>query len=221
MEQQTLEFTDNDQAASVPEAEEVSYEEAKQEQSVPDPSPNSSPVEDIEDILVPKSEPKVWKIGPEGQEREYIQREMNFIQKVQWFGLLGSVLDDALSGENGLRINNLLSAPNRGGTLSMSDFRDADTFVQAVGKILSVAPDFLFKSFCIWLNVPDYERDYVMELMKLPEKDGGLSDDQGIGIIEVFIDQNYGSLDRFFREKLPGLAKRTQARAKEARESDR
>jgi len=170
--------------------------------------------EDVLDILVPKAEPKTWVLGQDDYAREYVQKPLSFIAKMQWFSLVGDVLDRALSGPDGMNLGNLFNAPG-GGSLSPSDFREADTFVQAIGKLLAVAPDFLVNSYCIWLNVPDYERPVVAELMKLPPDEGGLTDEQGIEIIEVFIDQNYEALDTFFREFLGRLQKRVQQRAQE------
>jgi hypothetical protein len=171
------------------------------------------------DILIPKAKSVTWQIGPEGMRREYVQRPLSFIAKMQWFSLVGEVLDKALSGPEGMSLNSLFNAPGREGQLSMTDFRDADTFVQAVGKLLAVAPDFLVRSYSIWLNVPDYERDLVAEIMALPPDEGGLTDDQGMEIIETFIDQNYEALDRFFRERIGSLQKRVQARVEEAAQS--
>lgn len=184
------------------------------------PSDNGTPKqekeeEDVLDILQPKADPKTWVIGKGDYERTYVQKPLSFIAKMQWFSLVGDVLDRALSGPDGMHLGNLFAAPG-GGQLAPQDFREADTFVQAVGKLLAVAPDFLVNSYCIWLNVPDYEREVVAEIMMLPPDEGGLTDEQGIEIIEVFIDQNYEALDTFFREFLGRLQKRVQARAQEA-----
>lgn len=203
------------------------HETIKPENSVPDtsfdqkePEPEAVNAEeeekDVVNILVPKANSVKWTFGPDNVRREYVQRPLSFIAKMQWFSLVGEVLDKALSGENGMSLNNLFSAPGRPGELSMADFRDADTFVQAIGKLLAVAPDFLVKSYCIWLAVPDYERDLVGEIMALPVDQGGLSDEQGIEIIEVFIDQNYEALDRFFRDLLGNLSTRVSNRMEEA-----
>lgn len=170
--------------------------------------------EDYLDILQPKAEPRTWVIGKDDYERTYVQKPLSFIAKMQWFSLVGEVLDRALSGPDGMSLGNLFGGP--GGQLVPSDFNEADTFVQAIGKLLSVAPDFLVNSYCIWLAVPDYERPAVAEIMMLPPDDGGLSDEQGLEIIEVFIDQNYEALDSFFRESLGRLQRRVQTRAQEA-----
>jgi hypothetical protein len=183
-----------------------------------EPDEDEKPPEDIVDVLKPKAEIKIWQIGKGDYSREYAQRPLSFIKKMQWFSLVGEVLDKALSGDNAMSLNSLFSAPSggRAGGLSMADFRDADTFVQAVGKLLVHAPNFLIHSYCIWLNVPDYETEIAVEIMKMSPEEGGLSDKQGIEIIEIFIDQNYEALERFFREDLGGLQRRVAARRKDA-----
>lgn len=216
--QQSMSFTDDD-LSELDHVKEATT--AKEEADPVTPSNNSTPKqekkeeEDVLDILQPKAEPKTWVIGTGEYQREYVQKPLSFIAKMQWFSLVGDVLDKALSGPDGMRLGNLFSGPG-GQQFGPEDFREADTFVQAVGKLLSVAPDFLVNSYCIWLNVPDYERPAVAEIMMLPPDEGGLTDEQGIEIIEVFIDQNYEALDTFFREFLGRLQKRVQARAQEA-----
>lgn len=197
-------------------------ETTKVENSDPvNPTNNGTPKQeevkedDYLDILKPKAEPKTWVIGQGDYERTYVQKPLSFIAKMQWFSLVGDVLDRALSGPDGMSLGNLFSGPG-GGQFAPQDFSEADTFVQAVGKLLAVAPDFLVNSYCIWLNVPDYERPGVAEIMMLPPDEGGLSDEQGMEIIEVFIDQNYEALDSFFRESLGRLQRRVQTRAQEA-----
>lgn len=177
-------------------------------------------VEDVVDILKPKADPKTWTIGQGDYQRTYVQRKLSFMGKMEWFSLVGDVLDKALSGENKMSMNGLLSAPaGRDGTLSMSDFMDADTFMQALGKLLSYAPEFLLNSYVIWLGVPDREKDLAKQILALPEEDGGLTDEQGIEIIEIFIDQNYDALDDFFRERLGRLRRRVNQRQEAAKAS--
>ena len=164
--------------------------------------------QEVLDAIVPNAEPHVWTIGPPDMERTFIQKPLSFIAKMQWFSLVGNVLDKALSGPQGLSLAGLFAAPGRAGELRAQDFRDADTFVQAISKLLAAAPDFLVESYLIWLNVPDYDRGPVRDLMNLPADEGGLSDEQGIKIIEVFLDQNYDALASFFGERLQALQNR-------------
>jgi hypothetical protein len=181
----------------------------------------SDEVEDVIDTIIPKAEPKSWtlkQIGKYGElveSRAYVQRPLSFFGKMQWFSLVGEVIDKSISGDEGLRLSSLFEMPGRGGSFTASDFREADTFVQGVGKILVYAPDFLEKSYCIWLGVPDYEREWAKAVMNEPSDRGGLSDDDGLEIVEVFIDQNWESLEAFFREKIASLRARIQSHQKE------
>lgn len=211
---ETSAFTEEDLSSLDHVSEQKAAADPVKPQNNGTPKQEAAEEEDVLDILTPKAEPKTWVIGKDDYERTYVQKPLSFIAKMQWFSLVGDVLDRALSGPDGMSLGNLFSAP--GGQIAPQDFREADTFVQAVGKLLSVAPDFLVNSYCIWLNVPDYERPTVAEIMMLPPDEGGLSDEQGMEIIEVFIDQNYEALDSFFRESLGRLQRRVQSRAQEA-----
>lgn len=172
--------------------------------------PQAEPERDVLDTIVPKKEPKTWTFGPPDLERTYVQKPLSFIAKMQWFSLVGDVLDKALSGPNGMSLNSLFATPTRGDSLRMEDFRDADTFVHAIGKLLAAAPDFLVDSYLIWLNVPDYDREIMRQIMKMPPDEGGLTDEQGIEIIEVFLDQNYEALADFFSQRIGQLQNRIQ-----------
>lgn len=174
--------------------------------------------QDVIDTIQPKSKPRTWvfkQIGKNGElidSEEFIQRPMSFMGKMRFFGLLGEVIDKSISGEEdkaGIRLSSLFEIPgSRGQSLSASDFREADMFVQGVGKILQYAPDFLEKSYCIWLGVPDHLEDWAIDVMNQPLDEGGLSDDDGFEIIEIFIDQNWESLEDFFRNKIAELRDR-------------
>jgi hypothetical protein len=189
-------------------------------QTQPPVAEQAEPVEDRAkedmEILTPTERSKQWVIGKDDLARTYVQRELSVIGKAQWFSLVGNTLDEALSGENKLSLNSLLTPPQiQPGQPVLQQFADADTFVHAVGKLLSVSPDFISKSICIWLDVPDYEWDLVATLMRMSPEDGGLSDDDFESMFAHFIDQNYMSIERFFRERFPRLRARLQARRNE------
>jgi hypothetical protein len=210
-----------------PQAEEVEVEfdgeEADFDQAPPKPQAEAEEEIDTLDAIVPKAEPRTWNIGPEDMRRTFVQKPLSFIGKMQWFSLTGEVLDKALTGDSAMSLNGLFSAPGRPGQFRAEDFRDADTFVQAISKLLSAAPNFLLDSYLIWLNVPDYDQEIVKELMKLPPDEGGLSDDDGIGIIETFLDQNYDALASFFGDRLGQLQARVTklSQLRESRRSKR
>lgn len=214
-------------------AVEVSFEDAlAEENSEPGTRPRPTqgqpqPVPEKEenelDIFAPQVAAKEWTFGSDVK-KTYLQRELSVIGKAQWFSLIGNILDKALSGENAISLNSLITPPEnisnvRGRTLAPSDFQDADTFVQAVGKLLVYAPEFMYKSVCIWLDVPDYEWNLVESLMRNSPSEGGMSDEMFEGIFATFIDQNYSAINRFFRERYPRLRGRLQARRNEHNQS--
>lgn len=169
--------------------------------------------EDVVDVLRPKAAAKEWTFGPPDMPLVFIQRPLSFIQKMQWFSLVGGVLDKAMSGDNPVSVNELLTNPAAGRRgMTLEDFRDADTFVRAIGKLVVHAPKFVTDSYCIWLGVPEHQQKLVSEVMAYPAEEGGLTDDQGLEIIEVFIDQNYDALADFFGDKISSLQKRLSQR---------
>jgi hypothetical protein len=184
-----------------------------------------APVEDEPDevdeleLIEPKVDHKEWVIGDPSLNLRYVQTPLSFIGKMQWFALVGDVIDRAMSGPSAISVNELLNSPNKPGqTLSMDDLREADTFVRAIGKLLIHAPDFLVESYCIWINVPKTEREIVTEIMNSPVSMGGIDDDMGMEIIERFIDQNYDELSDFFSVKVGALQKRVAAKTKARRD---
>jgi hypothetical protein len=217
------EVTEVDPTQALAEAKEANDIGADQAPDVP-VQPEEQPVEDVIDILKPKAQPKEWTFGPPDNpdnQRTYIQRPLSYFGKMQFFALVGEVIDKALAGDNGLRLGSFFEGPRigAGGMISMSDFSDAETFLQAVAKLLVYAPDFLERCYCIWLSVPDFERPWAREMMSRTADEGGLSDDDGIEIVEIFLDQNWESIDGFFRERVGLLRERVQVLRKKSEES--
>ncbi len=182
-------------------------DQLKDREKAPVEQPERSPQEILEELgLKEEAKKRTFIVG--GQEREYVQKPLSFLGKIQFLSYVGEVLDKAMSGQNALQLNSLFEVPAyRGDSLSAQDFSDAQTFVQAIGKLLVYAPDFLAKSYAIWLRVPDYERELFAESLE-----ESLSDEEGLDIIETFIDQNWGTLQSFFNERLPKVRDRLSAR---------
>jgi len=145
-----------------------------------------------------------------------VQRPLSFFGKIELFGLLGETMDKAL--KDGLSISELLETPERDSDspLRVDDFKEADAFVKGVAKLVKFAPELLSDIYMIILNVPRGERFYVKQVMERPEHLGGLSDDQGIKIIEVFVAQNYESIKSFFVDKILPLLSKTLDRGSES-----
>lgn len=208
-----------------PTLEDAGADQAPVQPPVNSETGSSSDAEEDLEILVPKIAAKEWQFGHEEGEnpviRTYLQQELSVVGFAQWTGLVGEFLDDAMSGENALTMRSLLSPPSltKPGQPTIQDFQDADVFVHAIGKLVQFAPEFLMKSVCIWLDVPDYEWELVQALMKKSPAVGGMSHDMFQEIIEIFIDQNFGEINRFFRVRQQQIRARYRARAKEANPS--
>ncbi len=197
-----------------PAEEEIDFKDTLEDTEVTseEPEEEAEPQESALEILEPSYEPVTWTFGQEPDTVVFVQRKLSFIGRMQWFALVGGALDAAMSGPDGLSVNNILGAPEgvRGGQMTMADLADADTFVQAIAKLLAVAPDFLMDSYMIWLNVPTHSRPLIKQMFSRAEDEGGLTEDQGVGMVETFLDQNYDALADFFGGRVGQLSKRVQ-----------
>ena len=189
--------------------------------------------EDPLEILEPKAEPRVWIIGkpPDkgGEEDEwsrYVQRPLGYMARMRFFALVSGTVGKAMKEGGGISISgaDFLSAGvgdlrERAESLRSEDFEDAGSFMALAMQLIGYAPDFLIECYAIWLEVPMHERTWFRRVLNQsydPERNRwGITDEQGLEMIEVFIDQNYKDIREFFSGKLPALARRVQARERE------
>jgi hypothetical protein len=167
-------------------------------------APEPEPEVDILDVLEPNAEPREVKLTHAGHERVYLQKPLAYFRKMEFFGLLGRTIDQAMEGEDGLRVNTLFNAV----PTSVSDVNDLDGFLSLVAKIAAYAPDFLKEAYLLWLDVPKAERAWARDALDY------LTDQDGEDILNTFIDQNWTALESFFGERAARVAKRVQARRK-------
>lgn len=153
-----------------------------------------SEVENPVEQLVPKGEYKKYKFGLDGH-LEYVQKPLSFFGKIELFSILGSAVEKALSS-GGTSLGELLSDAPSG------EFGDADQFILTISKLAQYAPEFLQDVYVISLGVPSGEREYVKSVMVLQEEAGGLTDDQGIQILETFVEQNWSVMVDFFTKRV-------------------
>lgn len=161
--------------------------------------------------LIDKIEPDVahrkWVIGPEGNSFEYTQKPLSYFAKLEFYALLADALDKAMMGDSSISISGLMEA----GEVS---FDNPDSFINILVKLVRFVPDVFEEAYCIFLSVPRGDRFMVKELMRLPEDEGGLSDDDGLKILEVFIEQNINAIEEFFTGRLPKMGKRVKVLSK-------
>jgi hypothetical protein len=166
--------------------------------------------EDPVEVLEPGAPHRVQKFNdPEGNwEFEFTQKPLSFMGKLDFFSVLGKALDRALSGPDGVSVADLLDVPERadGGGISTQDIKDANAFIKGISKLLAYAPEIIGDLYCVLLNVPRGQRAVVKEVMNLHEDEGGLSDQDGVEILETFVEQNWEVLRDFFTQRIAGLA---------------
>jgi hypothetical protein len=190
---------------------EVQLEEVKEEQKKKPSNSKKEDIGDVVDIIQPKIEPVQRTVKDDVETRKYTQRPLSFFGKLEFFSLIGDTVDVAL--QTGLTVNTMLEAMPASTGLSARDFSDVDSFVLAISKLMKYAPDLLRDCYCVWLNVPIEERAWAKQCF---EK---MSDEEGIDIIETFIDQNAEAIENFFRKEVTKLWSRVQRQREESSQS--
>ena len=152
-------------------------------------------------------------LGQGRDQVEYVQKPLSYFGKLEVIGVFGTAIDRALT--EGLQLMNVFASFGVGPAGITGE-----GVIQGVGKLASYAPDLLLDLYTIWLNVPRQDRMRVRQLMMLPEDEGGLSDDDGIAIIETFIDQNAEVMVDFFNLRLKPLVERIRLRINQTQEDD-
>lgn len=164
---------------------------------------------DPSEIIEPNVAERVVAIGPEGAQLLFNQKPLSFFGKLDFFAVLGKALDTAMAGEGGISLAEMFDElPDDPAQLRAQDLKDQNTFVRGLAKIVAYAPEMLADVYCVILAVPKGRRDLVKQLMAAPESEGGLSDEDGIGILNTFIDQNWEVLVDFFKGPARELAQK-------------
>lgn len=180
----------------------------------------TQPAEDSTEVLEPSAQNREVVIGVDPFRKTYTQKPLSFFGKMEIFAVLGGALDKAMSGPEGLSLNELISGPGElGGSVTTENLRDADTFVKAIGKLLQYAPGLLLDLYVVILSVPRGERELVKAQMEQHEDDGGLSTDDGFGILETFIDQNWDVMADFFTVRIQPLIEKVSNKVQGSQQS--
>jgi hypothetical protein len=156
-----------------------------------------SPAQNYE-VTLPESE--------EGPELTLSQKPLSFFGKMELFSVLGGAVDKALN--EGLSISDLFDVPE---DRNAESFQEADLFVKAVLKLVKDAPDLLLNLYNVILAVPRGQRDYISSRLE-----ADLDDEQGIAILEHFVDQNWDVMKDFFKEKIMPLTSKIGAKFQES-----
>lgn len=148
------------------------------------------------DVLEILAEQEVYyEIGEGDDKIVLVQKPLTFFGKIEFFSVVGKAVQKILI--DGGSLSEILNTPDYDPSVPIqSQVTDADVFVNALSKIIEAAPELLSDLYLVILNVPKGQREYYA--LRLQE----LSDDQGMQILDVFIDQNWEVMVSFFNEKM-------------------
>ena len=151
-------------------------------------------VDETLEVLAPS---EVYYKLAEGQPDELVlvQKPLTFFGKIEFFSVVGKAVQRILI--DGGSLSELLNTPDFDSSVPLaSNVTDADVFVKALSSIIEAAPELLSDLYLVILAVPKGQREYYA--LRLEE----LTDDQGMQIIDVFVDQNWEVMVSFFKEKM-------------------
>lgn len=164
------------------------------------------------DKIEPDRSHKQWTIGTGENAKTYTQKPLSYFSKLEFYALLADAIDKAMESSEGgdTGLAGLIDNVSSGG----APFSDADSLLRPLIKLVRFVPDIFEEAYCIFLAVPRGDRYMVKEMMRAPDDEGGLSDDQGFAIVQTFIDQNLEAIEEFFTGQIPKLARRAKSLSK-------
>ena len=146
--------------------------------------------------LEPEVTEKLIVLGEGVDELNFVQKPLSFFGKIEFFSVVGKSVEKVLA--DGGSLTDILDAPSYDSSQPLSNsMSDADVFVKALSKIIANAPEILSDLYCVILAVPRGQREYVK--MRLESE---LTDQQGMEILETFVDQNWEVMANFFKERI-------------------
>jgi hypothetical protein len=166
-------------------------------------------VVDTAEVIEPLAETREVRLGLEenGTLMVFEQRPLSLFGKIDFFSVMGKALDRAMSGPDGISLADLMDAPS-----SATELREADLFIRGISKLAAYAPEIMGDIYCVILAVPRGSREFAKQVMELPQESGGFTDDEGLGVLETFVDQNWDVIMDFFN-RAQGLGKKIQEKA--------
>jgi len=155
---------------------------------------------DVLETLEPEVLEKTYEVGP----YTFTQKPLSFFGKIEFFSVVGHAIEKVLSG--GTTLNDLLDVPDYDPSTPLArTASEADVFVKAIASVVYNAPEILSELYCVILAVPRNVRAEVKEVIE-----ENLTDEQGVEILDTFVEQNWEVMVDFFKEKMLPLATKIQ-----------
>ena len=212
-------------------------DDTPEEEPEPDRPAPEPPGDTPEELLEPKTLPvERTLVDKKGRSATYVQEGLGFFGKAELYGIFGRAIDSAMSGDNALGVDDLMSAmkpqsllaamqadlpgaedaPDRedlnANQIQEASLAQAGKVLATFARILSFTPDLLKETYCVILNIPKAHRNWALN-----HGLDSISDEEGEDILHTFIDQNWLVMEDFFRNRLPKIIKRAgQARSRHA-----
>lgn len=179
-------------------------------------------VQDSNEVLEPSVPERIQTIGRDDYEYAFVQKPLSFFGKLDFFAVLGKAIDQTMSGPDGLSLAELFEElPNDPEGFRMQDMKDQNTFVRGIAKVVAYSPEILSEIYCVALGVPKGQRKSAKQIMELPESEGGLSDKDGIEVLDTFVEQNWEVLVDFFKGPAKELAQKIGKKAAQQSQSSK
>lgn len=168
-------------------------------------------------------EPRVQKTeflfeGEGGLSLVYTLRPLSYFGKMELISVLGDALNRAMRGPDGVRLSDIINAmPDKGeedsprfNLFNASGMETMEPMVASVAKLVTFFPELIKEIYCLALGIPRMERTLAIMLMDRPVEEGGLSDDDGLEILEGFVSINGEVLRSFFADKVMPMLERVR-----------
>lgn len=146
-------------------------------------------------------------------EREYYQAQLGAMPMQQFFNQIRREIQNVMSGDYGFKLGELFTTGGvevpRLGEATSDDVNalveENSSLIGAVLDLIQRVPDFELDVIALALGVHHSEVDRFKEAIAEPPHRGGLTKDEMVDIIKVFIHDNSSAFVRFFTEDVPSI----------------
>ena len=168
----------------------------------------------IEDLSPEATVKRVFLVTmPDGNERrvEYVQATLGLFPTQEFLMMMQRIIKDFMNGKYGITVGDLFAAsgdeirnklPENFDSDSIDGvFRENESIIRAVLNAIEIVPGFEQDVIALSLGVHPDERERFKKLISDAPHRGGLTIDEGVDIIKVFIRQNVRSIRRFLERQ--------------------
>lgn len=158
-----------------------------------------------------------WPVGVDAEGRQvfhdffYTQAPLGLFPAQEFQTMLTRTIKETLQGKYGITIGQLFSGggqikaqmPSEITQESVDELLEGENLrvISAVLELIELVPGILQECIALSLGVRRANREEFKERISAPPHEGGLTIDDGVDIIKVFVKQNGGPIRRFLAEQ--------------------